>query len=189
MAELSADAASSAPPANTRSRTRLSGHLGTTALVLSVLAFSAPIVTVSGYIAFAIGFVGEAAPIAWVIATVVLVVFSVGYTTMTRHIHRPGAFYAYISLGLGKTSGVGAAYLATISYILIQTGVYAFAGVTVSQAIEHLGGPVIPWWTCTAVAWVIITVLGHFQIEVFLSQHSRRNYAVVRNSHQAFMMV
>lgn len=166
MGEPTADAASSAPPTIKRSQTRLSGHLGTTSLVLSVLAFSAPIVTVSGYIAFAIGFVGEAAPLAWVIATAVLVVFSVGYTTMTRHIHRPGAFYAYISLGLGKVSGVGAAYLATISYILIQTGVYAFAGVTVSQAIEHLGGPPIPWWVCTAVAWVIITILGHFQIEL-----------------------
>lgn len=166
MGEPSANTASSAPPATARCRTRLSGRMGTTSLVLSVLAFSAPIVTVSGYIAFAIGFVGEAAPLAWVIATVVLVVFSVGYTTMTRHIHRPGAFYAYISLGLGKTSGVGAAYLATVSYILIQTGVYAFAGVTVSQAIEHLGGPTIPWWACTAVAWVIITALGHFQIEL-----------------------
>src|SRR5262245_52222663 len=126
MSEVSADERGSKPPDVKRSQTRLSGHLGTTSLVLSVLAFSAPVVTVSGYIAFAIGFAGEAAPLALVVATVVLVIFSVGYTTMTKHIHRPGAFYAYISLGLGKVPGVGAAYLASISYILIQVGVYAF---------------------------------------------------------------
>ncbi|OZF03923.1 APC family permease [Rhodococcoides fascians] len=146
--------------------TRLSGNLGATSLVLSVLAFSAPIVTVSGYIAFAIGFVGEAAPLAWVVATVGLAIFAVGYTTMTRHIRRPGAFYAYISLGLGKTSGVGGAYLATVSYMLITVGIYTFSGTMISAAVEALGGPSIPWYFCTAAGWILITALGHFQIEL-----------------------
>lgn len=158
---LEATAAGSAASA-----TRLSGNLGATSLVLSVLAFSAPIVTVSGYIAFAIGFVGEAAPLAWVIATIGLTIFAVGYTTMTRHIRRPGAFYAYISLGLGKTFGVGGAYLATVSYMLITVGIYTFSGVMISAAVEALGGPAIPWYVCTAAGWLLITVLGHFQIEL-----------------------
>jgi amino acid transporter len=150
----------------TATTTRLSGNLGATSLVLSVLAFSAPIVTVSGYIAFAIGFVGQSAPLAWVIATIVLGIFAVGYTTMTRHIPRPGAFYAYISVGLGKTSGLGGAYLATVSYMLITVGIYSFSGAMISAAIEAFGGPTIPWWACTAVSWILITVLGHFQIEL-----------------------
>lgn len=153
-------------PATSDSTTRLSGSLGTTSLVLSVLAFSAPIVTVSGYIAFAIGFAGEAAPLAWVIATIALMIFAVGYTTMTRHIRRPGAFYAYISVGLGKTTGLGGAYLATVSYMLITVGIYSFSGAMISAAIERFGGPTIPWWACTAASWVLITVLGHFQIEL-----------------------
>ncbi|MFF7984164.1 APC family permease [Streptomyces sp. NPDC007901] len=150
----------------TESSTRLSGNLGTTSLVLSVLAFSAPIVTVSGYIAFAIGFVGDSAPLAWVVATVSLFIFAVGYTTMTRHIHRPGAFYAYISLGLGRVLGVGGAYLAAVSYMLITVGIYTFSGVMVSAAIDHLGGPSVPWWACTAGCWVLISILGHFKIEL-----------------------
>src|SRR5689334_2498794 len=161
------DATTLPPPGRaTPSETRLSGELGTTSLVLSVLAFSAPIVTVSGYIAFAIGFVGQAAPLAWFVATAVLLIFSVGYTTMTRHIHRPGAFYAYISLGLGRVFGVGGAYLASVSYILITVGIYTFSGVTISSAVEHFGGPSVPWWVCTALGWVVITILGHFQIEL-----------------------
>jgi amino acid transporter len=146
--------------------TRLSGHLGTTSLVLSVLAFSAPIVTVSGYLAFAIGFAGEAAALAWFVGTAVLLIFSVGYMTMTRHIHRPGAFYAYISLGLGRVFGVGAAYLASVSYILITVGIYAFSGLSVSQSIAHFGGPTIPWWGCAIGGWILITALAHFHIEL-----------------------
>ena len=160
-ARISPQNASSAP-----SETRLSGDLGTVSLVLSVLAFSAPIVTVSGYIAFAIGFVGPSAPLAWFVATAVLLIFAVGYTTMTRHIHRPGAFYAYISMGLGRIFGVGGAYLASVSYILLTVGIYTFSGVTIASAVERFGGPSVPWWLCTAVGWVIITVLGHFQIEL-----------------------
>ncbi|MBE7191115.1 APC family permease [Gordonia polyisoprenivorans] len=154
------------PASHTSTGTRLSGNLGATSLVLSVLAFSAPIVTVSGYIAFAIGFVGQQAPLAWVIATIGLTIFAIGYTTMTRHIRRPGAFYAYISVGLGKTLGVGGAYLASISYMLITVGIYTFSGVSISAAVEHMDGPSIPWWVCTAAGWIVITVLGHFQIEL-----------------------
>src|SRR6476646_3301622 len=109
------------------STTRLSGNLGATSLVLSVLAFSAPIVTVSGYIAFAIGFVGQAAPLAWVLATIGLSIFAVGYTTMTRHIRRPGAFYAYITVGLGKTPGLGGRCITKMYYMLITVGIYTFS--------------------------------------------------------------
>ncbi|WP_301122222.1 APC family permease [Mycolicibacterium fortuitum] len=164
MTNASAGHRESTPMAE--STTRLSGNLSATALVLSVLAFSAPIVTVSGYIAFAIGFVGQSAPLAWVIATAGLAIFAVGYTTMTRHIQRPGAFYAYITEGLGKTPGLGGAYLATVSYMLINVGIYTFSGVMVSAAVKGVGGPSIPWWLCTAAGWILITTLGHFQIEL-----------------------
>lgn len=145
---------------------RLSGNLGTVSLVLSVLAFSAPIVTVAGYTSFVIGFVGQAAPLAWVLATITLAIFAVGYTTMTRHIPRPGAFYAYISLGVGRVAGVGAAFLATISYILININIYCFSGVTIAALIEGFGGPETPWWIWTAIGWVVVTSLAHFHIEL-----------------------
>ncbi|GAA0319376.1 APC family permease [Kineococcus aurantiacus] len=145
---------------------RLCGNMGTTSLVLSVLAFSAPLVTVAGYVSFAIGFVGQAAPLAWVVATAVLLIFAVGYTTMTRHIPRPGAFYTYISLGFGRVFGVGSAYLATVSYLAITAGIYAFAGTSLGSMVSMLHGPSAPWWVWALVTWVIVTVLGHFNVEL-----------------------
>lgn len=145
---------------------RLSGRMGSTELILSVLAFSAPIVTVSGYIAFAIAAVGQGAPLAWVVATVVLLIFSVGYTTMTKHVPRPGAFYAYITVGLGRIPGVGSAFLATVSYIAIITGFYCFAGLTLQATIEAFGGPTITWWVLTLATWAVVSTLGHFNIEL-----------------------
>lgn len=145
---------------------RLSGHLGTTSLVLSVLAFSAPLVTVAGYMVYVIGPVGQTAPLAWIAAMVSLALFAVGYTTMTRYVPRPGAFYAYISLALGRVFGVGAAYLASLSYIVIATGVYVFAGLTFSALFSGLFGADLPWWVYTIAAWIIVNALGYLNVDV-----------------------
>jgi amino acid transporter len=145
---------------------QLSGHLGTTSLVLSVLAFSAPLVTTAGYMVFVIGPVGKTAPVAWIAAMIALWLFSVGYTTMTRYVPRPGAFYAYISLALGRVFGVGAAYLASLAYVVIGAGVYVFAGVTLSSLYASLSGHQIAWWICSLAVFVLINLLGYRNIDV-----------------------
>lgn len=149
-----------------KSESNLSGHMGTTTLVLSVLAFSAPLVTVAGYLVFVIAPVGESAPVAWIIATIALLIFSVGYTTMTRHVPRPGAFYAYISAAFGRIPGVGAAYLATLSYILIAGGLYVFAGITISGLIAGLLGATTPWWLWTLVSLILVNVLAYMNVDL-----------------------
>lgn len=146
--------------------TRLSGRMGLTSLVLSVLAFSAPIVSVSGYIPFTIVFAGEAAPVAFATGTVLLLVFAVGYIAMTRALPTPGAFYAYISSGLGKAPGLGAAFLAVVAYLALLAGVYVFAGVTMTSLITSFGGPDTTWWLWSLVGWVTVTTLGYFHIEL-----------------------
>lgn len=145
---------------------RLSGQMSTTQLVLSVLAFSSPLTCLSGYFSLTIMTIGRTAPVAFVIVTAVLMVFSVGYMAMTRHMPRPGAFYAYISEGLGKHLGLASAFLATLSYTVIGMGVYCFAGLTISGLITKWGGPSIPWWTTALVVLAVIGVLGYFNVEV-----------------------
>ncbi|MDR7159880.1 APC family permease [Arthrobacter sp. BE255] len=152
--------------AATETKERLSGDLGTTSLVLSVLAFSAPIVTVSGFIAFTVLFAGTTSPIAFLTATVVLTIFAVGFTTMTKHIPRPGAFYAYVTMGLGKIVGLGGAYLAIVSYSMIITGLYSFTGITMAALIQSFGGPETPWWVWSFAALALVGVLGYFHIEL-----------------------
>lgn len=166
MTETQPQKSNPTPKTDSSTRTDLTGSMRTTSLVLSVLAFSAPLVTVAGYLVFVIAPVGQSAPISWVIATIVLLIFSVGYTTMTRHIPRPGAFYAYISAAFGRTPGVGAAYLATLSYILIAGGLYIFAGITISGVISGLSGAQTPWWLWTLVTLALINVLGYFNIDL-----------------------
>ena len=78
-------------------------------LVLTVLAFSAPLTVVIAWIPFLVIYNGIGAPTAFVVAAVLLLVFSVGFTTMTRYILNPGAFYAYITAGLGRSRALAPA--------------------------------------------------------------------------------
>lgn len=145
---------------------RLSGRMGITSLVLSVLAFSAPIVSVSGYIPFTVVFAGQAAPLAFAVATVLLAIFAVGYIAMTRALPTPGAFYAYISSGLGKAAGLGAAFVAIVAYLALLAGVYVFTGVTMNSLIVSFGGPETPWWLWSLAGWALVSSLGYFHVEL-----------------------
>lgn len=140
--------------------------MGTTQLVLTVLAFSSPLVCLAGYFSLTIMTSGNTAPLAFVIVTAVLLIFSVGYVAMTKRMPRPGAFYAYISSGIGRPIGLASAFLATVSYTVIGMGVYCFAGMVVTGLITTLGGPDIPWWLGALVVWGLIGTLGYFNVEV-----------------------
>lgn len=145
---------------------RLSGSMGVSSLMLTVLAFSAPIAVVAGFIPFTIAYGGEGATFAFVVTTVLLLLFAVGYVTMTRRIPKPGSFYAFVSAGLGKVTGLGAAFLAVVAYLLMLGGCFVFLGLTTTELISSMHGPATPWWLWGGIAWVIVGVLCYFHIEV-----------------------
>lgn len=154
-------------PRATPSSTRLEGHLGTMDLVLAALAYAGPLAGTAGYVALVIGEGnGLGAPLAYLSVMVVLLFFSVGYSALTRHVPNPGAFYAYVTAGFGREAGLGAAFLITLSYLVIGIGCYAFAGLGAAQLIEGLSGPELPWWICAIFIWAGVTGLGHFHVAI-----------------------
>ncbi|WP_321822478.1 MULTISPECIES: APC family permease [unclassified Burkholderia] len=152
--------------ANESTQQRLSGQMGARALALTVLAFSAPIAVVTGYIPFTITFDGAGACFAFIVTTVLMILFSIGYVTMAKHVPKPGDFYSFISSGLGKIVGLGAAFLAIASYIFILGGTYAFLGISVQAFILSLHGPSTEWWAWAILGWAIVSTLGYFHIEL-----------------------
>jgi len=163
--------AAGAPPAReTRDpatqSSRLKGRMGVIELVFTVLAWSAPIMVVSAVIPYLIGFGGTGAPLAFVIAMAILLVFSVGYTAMTRYVDNPGAFYAYITAGIGRLPGLGASFLAIVGYLFMATATYIFIGNSLGALLEMMGAPAIPWYLYSFAVLVITGVLGYFRIDL-----------------------
>lgn len=166
MSTISESEVAQAPEVVQAASGRLSGRMGTTALVLSVLAFSSPLTSAAGYLAFVIASVGNTAPVAFLATTIVLLIFTVGYMAISTQMPRPGAFYAYISMGLGRHIGLGSAFVALVSYALILIGVYFFAGTVVSDIVDRLGGPHLDWWVGAVAIWAAVSVLGYANVDI-----------------------
>lgn len=147
---------------------RLEGRMGVMDIVFSVLAFNAPMSVFIGFITVIIGFGnGIGAPITFIATGGLMLLFAVGFTATSRNMLNPGAFYAYITAGLGRPVGLGSSFVALVSYLFILVGGYCFGGIS-WQALIHdrFGGPDIPWWVFTGLAMIVVSVLGYFNINL-----------------------
>src|SRR2546430_17406461 len=83
----------------------LEGRMGTVELVFTVLAFAAPLATVSGVIPIVISFNGAGAPGAFLAATALRLLFPAGLAAMSRPAPQRRRFDASATAGLGRPAG------------------------------------------------------------------------------------
>ncbi|MEU5363591.1 APC family permease [Streptomyces sp. NPDC005925] len=142
-------------------------RLGTVGLLLSVLAATAPLMVVAGVMPTTFGVMGIVGqPLLFVILAAVLALFSVGYAEMSRHVHNAGAFYAYISRGLGGTAGAGAAMVALVAYNAFQVGIYGIFGFEVSGLFASYLDIELAWWIPALLAVLLVGGLGWLKIDL-----------------------
>lgn len=141
--------------------------LGTGSIVLMVVAAAAPLTVIAAGVPIALLITGSiAVPLFYVVAAVILLLFSVGFTRMSRYVKNAGAFYSYVKAGLGRVTGVGAATLALGSYFLLLVALYCVVGVLSANAFARFTGSEVPWWVCAGVAWAVVAVLGYRDIDL-----------------------
>ena len=144
----------------------LRGRVGSLSVVLTVMAFLAPLSAVAGYVPLVIGFGnGLGAPAIFLMCGVVIGLFSVGYLALVRQVPRPGAFYAYVSAGLGKRLGLGSCALTLVCYIVSLAGTQIFGGVAMSSLLKSGLGSDVPWWACMAALTVIVAFCSYRGID------------------------
>lgn len=145
--------------------TGLVGHLNALDITLAALAYAGPLAGTAGYAALLIGEGnGLGTPSAFFAVMVILLFFAVGYGALTKHVPYPGAFYAYITAGLGRAAGLGSSFLILGSYFAIGVGVYAFSGLSAKHMVEGLGGPVLDWWVYGLLFWGAVSTLAYFHV-------------------------
>lgn len=146
---------------------KLEGRMGVAELVFTVLAFNGPLAAVAGYLALVVFFDGIGAPLMLAAAGLITLVFAVGFTAMSRYMPNPGAFYSYITAGVGRVPGLGGAFLAVFAYGLVLLGVYPFFGIVSDQLVtKTFDGPHIAWYWYALAAWVAVALLSYRNIAV-----------------------
>jgi amino acid transporter len=146
---------------------RLSGRLRVGAIVFMVIVAAAPLTVIGGNVPLAIGVGnGVGAPVGFAIAATVLLIFSIGFVTMTPHVTEAGAFFSYVTAGLGSRLGLGAAFVALVAYTAIQVGVYGYMGWAANDLVRYFGGPELPWWLYSFGTVAVVALLGFRHIEL-----------------------
>lgn len=146
---------------------RLTGRLGSVAVVFMVVAAAAPLTVIGGNMPLAMGLGnGAGAPVGFVIAALVLLLFSIGFVTMTPHVPEAGAFFSYVTVGLGHRIGTGIAVVALIAYTAIQVGIYGYIGWAIGDTVRFYGGPEVPWPVYSLAILAIVALLGYRHINL-----------------------
>ncbi|WP_405741439.1 APC family permease [Streptomyces sp. NBC_01525] len=153
-----------APP-GTSGPTLRRASLSAADIAFFVISAAAPLTVMAGTSPVAIGAGGLGAPVGYLLAGATLALFAIGFTTMARHVRHGGGFYAFITRGLGRPAGFGAATLALLAYNGMQIGVHGLFATATQEALEAFWGVHLPWPPLAFAGIGIIWYLGHRSID------------------------
>ncbi|MBK0122274.1 APC family permease [Pantoea sp. S61] len=141
--------------------------LGLFSLVFFVVAAASPLTGVVGGLPVAIiSGNGGGIPVFYILSCIILMLFAVGFIAMSRHVNNAGAFYTYISKGMGENWGASASVLALMAYISIQIAIVAMLGFFTQLFIEEHFSAHIPWWALSMLFVLVCWVLSIKRVEV-----------------------
>ena len=129
----------------------------TGAAPISAMLFNVPI---------AIGYgngIGSAA--SFLVATLVLTIFSVGFAAMARKVTAVGGFYSFISHGLGREFGMGLGFASVVAYSVFEAslcgGFAYFANLKLAE-----WGVDISWVWCALAMVIGIGLLAYLDVKI-----------------------
>ena len=151
----------------TKSTSLKKGTLGLFGIIFFVVAAAAPVAGMTGAFPVAIG-IGDGAGAAgmFVAVGIVLLLFSVGYATMSHYVTNTGAFFAYVGRGLGIVPGVGSAFVSTLAYLTVQWGVLGFLAGQLDFYMQAKFSFDIDWWIYAIIMIVIVWVLSALSVDI-----------------------
>lgn len=144
----------------------LKGKMSSWELLCSVLAFAAPVTSVSSLIPFVIQGGGIGAPVLILAATLLMLIFSIGFVNMSNYVSKPGAFYAYVTKACGNRVGQGTAFIAVFAYFTLGFCTTTLIGVVLSSFLTDVFGITnFPWYLGSALAFMTTGILSYMRID------------------------
>ena len=136
--------------------------LGVGAVTFMVISAAAPLTGAAA--AIPLGMLlgnGLGMPLTFILLTILMLIFAVGYLAMARHVSNAGAFYALTTRGLGGLAGGAVAAIALVSYNAMQIGLLGLLG---GAAAGTFG--IMPWYGWSFLAIAVVGFLGYRQVDL-----------------------
>jgi amino acid transporter len=143
------------------------GAVGLVGVMFMAVANAAPITAMTGNVPIALGYGnGIGAPAGYFVATVVLTLFTVGFVAMARYITTAGAFYGFITHGLGQVWGMASGALATMAYVVFEASLIGIFSYFTNDALNRWIGVDVNWLIIALVGIALIGAFGYFDINI-----------------------
>src|SRR5689334_12718437 len=142
------------------------GAIGLWGVLFLTVTGSAPISAMLFNTPISVGFGnGLGTPAGFLVATIVLTIFSVGYVAMSRKVTAAGGFYSFISHGLNRELGMASGLAMVVAYSVFEVsligGFAYFASLKLNQYGYH------PNWFWPALFMIVlISVLAYFDVHI-----------------------
>ncbi|MBU6311019.1 MAG: APC family permease [Actinomycetales bacterium] len=151
---------------NAKEQVRLkAGAVGLTGVLLMAVANAAPITAMSFNVPIAIGYGnGIGASAGFLFATIVLTIFAIGFVAMARFITTAGAFYGFISHGLGQVWGMASGLIAAVAYIIFEASLIGGFAYFASEYVLKPYGINLNWMIIALIGIIVIGVLTYYSI-------------------------
>ena len=143
------------------------GAIGLSGVLFMAVANAAPITAMTGNVPIAVGYGnGIGAPAGYLVATIVLTLFTVGFIQMARYITTAGAFYGFITHGLGQVWGMATGALATMAYVVFEGSLIGIVAYFTNFGLDRWFGWNVNWLLIALIAIAIVAVFGYFDINI-----------------------
>ena len=143
-----------------------SNALSLTGVLFCIVTGAAPIAAMLFNAPWAVYGAGYAAPASFIVATVILTIFSVGYIEMAKRVSAAGGFYSFVSHAFGQVAGLATAVTITLCYVIFTGSVVGVTSYFANTTIEAWIGPSIPVWVISACTIALMAMFAFFHIEL-----------------------
>lgn len=140
--------------------------IGLIGVLFLTITGAAPITAMLLNVPVAVGNgVGLAAPAAFLVATVVLLIFSVGYAAMASKVTAVGGFYSFISHGLGRELGMATGFCSVVAYAVFEPSLAGGFAYFANLKVMELTGVNVPWPVFALGMVAAIAALSYFDVK------------------------
>jgi len=140
--------------------------LGLSALFFCIATAAAPMTAMLFNVPVIVSGAGWAGPAAFLVALVMLLVFTVGYVEMARRVTSAGGFYSFVSHGFGQATGLGTAAVITFSYTILAAAIIGVFAYFAKTTIKDWTGANIPVLSFLLGAVVVDVLFAYFDIKI-----------------------
>jgi amino acid transporter len=142
------------------------GAIGLLGVLFLTVTGAAPISAMLFNTPISVGFGnGIGTPAGFLVATVILTIFSVGYIEMSRRVTAAGGFYSFISHGLGRELGMASGFSAVVAYSVFEASLCGGFAFFANAKVDSWGWNV-PWpWFAFGMV-VLIAILAYFDVRL-----------------------